>query len=91
MVTAPVQRTVSWGLAHRLAALRTREGREALILHWSRARGRVSSTEAADLTGLGRVSTGKLLAALADAHQLEGSRAERIGRGYFYTPVSPDS
>ena len=76
-------------LAHRLASLRTPEGREALILHWSRARGRVSSTEAADLTGLSRVSAGKLLAALADAHQLEGNRAKRIGHGYFYIPVSP--
>ena len=78
-------------LAHRLAALHTPEGREALILHWSRARGRVSSTEVADLTGLSRVYAGKLLAALADAHQLTGSRAERIGRGYFYIPVSPES
>ena len=77
-------------LAHRLATLRTPDGRDALILHWSRARGRVSSTEVADLTGLSNVYAGKLLAALADAHQLEGSRAERVGRGYFYTPV-PDS
>ena len=77
--------------AHRLATLRTPEGREALILHWRRARGCGSSTEAADLTGLGKVSARKLLAALADAHQLEGSRTERIGRGYFYTPVTPDS
>ena len=78
-------------LAHRLAALRTPEGREALVLHLSRARGRVSSTEAADLTGLSRVSAGKLLAALADAHRIEGSRAERIGRGFFYIPVNPES
>ena len=48
-------------------------------------------SEAADLTGLSRVSAGKLLAALTDAHQLKGSRAERIGRGYFYIPVNPDS
>lgn len=76
-------------LAHRFAPLRTREGREALILQWSRARGRVSSTDAADLTGLSKVSAGRLLATLADAHQLEGSRPERIGRGYFYIPVNP--
>ena len=76
-------------LAHRFAPLRTREGREALILQWSRARGRVSSTEAADLTGLSKVSAGRLLATLADAHRLEGSRPERIGRGYFYIPVNP--
>ena len=76
-------------LAHRLAALRTSEGREALILDWSRARGRVSSTEVADLTGLSKVSAGRLLTALADAGHLEGSRPKRKGRGFFYVPVKP--
>ena len=80
-----------WQSPQPTTILRTPEGRKALILHWSRARGRVSSTEAADLTGLSRVSAGKLLAALADAHQLKGSRADRIGRGYFYIPVKPES
>ena len=75
-------------LSHRLASLRTREGREAMILQWSRARGRVSSTEVADLTGLSKVSAGKLLTALADAGHLEGSRPERIGRGFFYVPAN---
>ena len=76
-------------LAHRLAALRTSEGRGALILDWSRARGRVSSTEVADLTGLSKVSAGRLLTALADAGHLEGSRPKRKGRGFFYVPVKP--
>ena len=76
-------------LAHRLAPLRTPEGREALILDWSRARGRVSSTEVADLTGLSKVSAGKLLTGLADAGHLEGSRSRRRGRGFFYLPVNP--
>ena len=75
-------------LSHRRASLRTREGREAMILQWSRARGRVSSTEVADLTGLSKVSAGKLLTALADAGHLEGSRPERIGRGFFYVPAN---
>ena len=44
-----------------------------MILQWSRARGRVYSTEVADLTGLSKVSAGKLLTALADAGHLEGS------------------
>ena len=77
-------------LAHRLAPLRTPEGREALILHWSRSRGRVSSTEIADLTGLSNVYTGKLLIALAEDGHLQGSRPRRIGRGYYYVPVDPD-
>ena len=76
-------------LAHRLAPLHTPEGREVLVLGWSRTRGRVSSTEAADLTGLSKVSASKLLIALADARQLQGSRPERVGRGFFYTPFSP--
>ena len=76
-------------LAHRLAPLRTPEGREALILDWSRARGRVSSTEVADLTGLSKVSAGKLLTGLADIGHLEGSRSRRKGRGFFYLPVNP--
>ena len=75
-------------LVHRHASVRTREGRESMILQWSRARGRVSSTEAADLTGLSKVSAGKLLTALADAGHLEGSRPERIGRGFFYVPAN---
>ena len=76
-------------LAHRLAPLRAPEGREALILDWSRARGRVSSTEVADLTGLSKVSAGKLLTGLADSGHLEGSRSRRKGRGFFYVPVNP--
>ena len=75
-------------LSHRLASLRTREVREAMILQWSRARGRVSSTEVADLAGLSKVSAGKLLTALADAGHLEGSRPGRIGRGFFYVPAN---
>jgi len=74
-------------LAHRLDSLRTLEGREALILDWSRARGRVSSTEVADLTGLSKVSASRLLIRLADAGQLEGGRPGRRGRGFFYVLV----
>lgn len=77
-------------LAHRFAPLRTREGQTALILNWSRARGRVSSTEVADLTGLSKVSAGRLLTSLADAGELDGSRPGRRGRGFFYVPAEPD-
>ena len=76
-------------LAHRLASLRAREGRETLVLDWSRARGRVSSTEVADLTGLSKVSAGRLLSGLADARRLKGGRDGRRGRGFFYVPVDP--
>ena len=76
-------------LAHRLASLRAPEGREALVLDWSRARGRVSSTEAADLTGLSKVSAGRLLSGLDDAGRLKGGRDRRRGRGFFYVPTGP--
>ncbi|MYH46860.1 MAG: hypothetical protein F4127_09460 [Gammaproteobacteria bacterium] len=79
--------TVGARLAHRLDSLRTQEGREALALDWCRARGRVSSTEVADLTGLSKVSASKLLTRLADAGQIQGGRARRRGRGFFYVPL----
>ena len=76
-------------LGHRLASLRAPAGRETLILDWSRSRGRVSSTEVADLTGLSKVSAGKLLTRLADAGHLKDGRPERRGRGFFYVPLEP--
>ena len=74
-------------LAHRLALLRAPEGRETLLLDWSRSRGRVSSTEVADLTGLSKVSARKLLTELADAGHIKGGRPGRRGRGFFYVPA----
>ena len=81
--------TVQSRLAHRLTALRAPEGRETLILDWCRARGRVSSTEVADLTGLSKVYAGRLLTRLADAGHLKAGRSERRGRGFFYLPAEP--
>jgi len=73
-------------LAHRLAPLRTREGREALILGWAQARGRVSSTEVADLTGTSLVSARQLLSGLVAADHLKPGRPGSRGRGFFYVP-----
>ena len=75
-------------LAHRVDHLTTPEGRIDLILGWSRGRGRVSSTEAANLTGLSRTSTAKLLTSLAEEGQLTPGRTNRTGRGFFYTSAS---
>ncbi len=74
-------------LAHRLALLRAPEGRETLLLGWSRSRARVSSTEVADLTGLSKLSARKLLTELADAGHIKGGRPGRRGRGFFYVPA----
>ncbi len=74
-------------LSHRCAHLRTPRGREAFVLDWSRERGRVSTTEVADVTGLSTVTAGRLLTGLANTGQLEGGRPGRRGRGYYYVPV----
>ena len=77
-------------LAHRVEHLTTPEGRVGLIIDWSRGRGRVSSTEAADLIGLSRASTAKLLTNLAEEGKLNPSRLNRTGRGFFYTAATID-
>ena len=76
-------------LAHRVVSLRAPESREALVLEWSRARGRVSSTEVADLTELSKVSAGKLLTRLEAAGHFKAGRPGRRGRGFFYVPAEP--
>ena len=73
-------------LRHRSQNLHTTHGREALILDWARRRGRASSTEVSDLTGLSIPYAGTLLTELADRGLLVGSRAEKAGRGYHYLP-----
>ena len=77
--------------AHLLGPTQAPEGREALILHWARSRGRVSSTEVSDLTGLTVMYSGKLLSSLADDGLLVGSRPRKAGRGFHYLPVSADT
>jgi len=74
-------------LRHRHRNLHAAPGRETLILDWARRRGRASSTEVADLTGLSLPYAGRLLTELADRGLLKGSRPEKGGRGYHYLPV----
>ena len=73
--------------SHRTAPARTPEGREALLLDWARRRGRVSSTEAADLAGVTVPYAGKLLTDLARRGLLAGSRPNGRGRGFHYLPI----
>ncbi len=75
-------------LRHRCRNLRAAQIRETLILDWVRRRGRASSTEVSDLTGLSVPYAGKLLSDLADRGLLMGSRPEKGGRGYHYLPAS---
>ncbi len=74
-------------LAGRLVHRKDPGLRTALIMRWARARGRVSSTEVSDLTGLSIPYAGITLANLEEDGQLLASRPNRRGRGYFYFPT----
>ena len=71
-------------LSHRMQHLQTPEGREGLILHWARHRGRISSTEAADIARVTTSYASRLLTSLAEDGHLQGSRSNKTGRGYHY-------
>ena len=79
--------SVQQRLAGRMALLRTTEGRDAMFLDWAGARGRVSSTEAADLAGISVGYAGTRLKALRAQGALEPGRPGRMGRGFFYVPA----
>lgn len=76
-------------LAIRTAASRVPDHRREVVLAWARARGRVSSTEVADLTGLSVPSSGALLTSMAEDGVLAPGRENKLGRGFFYIPVDP--
>lgn len=73
-------------LDHRMQHLRTREGREEIILQWAQHRGRISSKEAAEITGVTPSYASRLLASLAQGGNLDGSRPNKTGRGFHYLP-----
>lgn len=74
-------------LPGRVGELTTATTRNRLILEWARARGRVSSTEVADLAGLSVVRSGQLLTALEERGELAPGKEVKLGRGFFYTPA----
>ncbi len=76
-------------LGHRIRHLHGAAQRDDLILDWARRRGRVSSTEIADLCSISTTYAGKLLRGLATDGLLIASRSQRVGRGFHYLP-SPD-
>jgi ATP-dependent DNA helicase RecG len=73
-------------LAHRTSHLTTPEGRRALLADWADKRRRISSTEAADLTGLSVPYAGKVLTSLEEEGILEPGREGKAGRGFYYIP-----
>lgn len=79
-------------LANKLSHLRDPAGRNAMILDWARHRGRVSSTEVADLAAISAVTAGTvLLPTLEREGHLAAGRAQRTGRGFFYVPHQNDN
>ena len=62
------------------------EGQNELLLDWARHRGRVSSTEAADLIDVSVLTAGRRLAGLAADRLLLPSRPNGTGRGFHYLP-----
>lgn len=61
--------------------------REQMILRWARHRGRVSSTEVADLADLSVPRSGQILTDLEVRGDLAHGRALKAGRGFFYVPA----
>ena len=74
-------------IGHRCPRLHSPEGQEELILDWTRGRGRVSSTEVADLIDVSTPTAGRRLAALAADERLAPSRPNGTGRGFHYLPT----
>jgi ATP-dependent DNA helicase RecG len=74
-------------LAGRVEHLDTPDGRKAQIIAWATARRRISSTEAADLTGLSIPYVGTVLSGLEEEGILRPSRENKLGRGFYYVPA----
>ena len=74
-------------LAHRLQRFSTPAGRDAMFVAWAQARGRISSTEAADLADITPGYANQRLSALAGDGDIAPSRENRTGRGFHYVPV----
>ncbi len=74
-------------LAHRVEHLTAAEGRKAIILAWASARGRVSSTEVADLVNLSQPWAGTVLTSMVEDGLLEQGRNHKAGRGFYYVPA----
>ena len=75
-------------LKHLCSYLSSPEEENALLSDWAHNRGRVSSTEASDLTGLSVLTSGRRLSALADAGVLKPAQSAQTGRGFHYVPAA---
>jgi len=66
--------------------LNTPTGRKEQVLPWATSRGRVSSTEVADMVGVSLPSAGALLTDLETEGLLARGRERKLGRGFYYIP-----
>lgn len=74
-------------LVGRVGRARAPGARDGLVVGWARARGRVSTTEVADLLGLSVPSSGSILATLEEQGLLVRGREQKLGRGFYYVPT----
>ncbi|WP_419840534.1 ATP-binding protein [Candidatus Poriferisodalis sp.] len=74
-------------LARCLTPLATPDGRDVMFVKWAAARGRISSTEAADLADITVGYANRRLSALARDGDLSPSRENGTGRGFHYVPT----
>lgn len=75
-------------LSHRIGHLNTPDGRKAQILEWAHSRGRVSSTEVADMAGISIPYAGTVLTGLEEEGLLRPGRKNKLGRGFYYLPAA---
>lgn len=74
-------------LGHRAGKLNTPGERDAQIIRWAVARGRVSTTEIADLVGVTGTTANTISKNLEKLDLLAAGRENKAGRGFFYVPT----
>jgi predicted ArsR family transcriptional regulator len=75
-------------LPSRLAQIASVDARADVATQWSRGRGRISSTELADIVGVKVPQVQATLKALVDDGVIEPARGTG-GRGFHYLPTDP--
>lgn len=77
-------------LSSRMDRVRSAENRPDLVMAWARHRGRVSSSELADIGGVSVQTASAALRHMADAGALIPAGTQRTGRGFHYRPGPGD-
>ncbi|WP_344602485.1 ATP-binding protein [Sporichthya brevicatena] len=84
---APAARDALQRLDRTFGTDRPAPSRERIAKSYSRARGRVSTTELAGIVGASPTNVGGVLKSLERQGDLKPSRATRRGPGFYYVPV----